>query len=74
MSSKLCKRLRKLAQSATVGMPNVAYRIQSHWKLNPNFRPLDPASLEPAIIEKIQVLLQKDCTRYVYQQAKRQLI
>jgi hypothetical protein len=70
VNAKKCKLLRKLAQEKTVGMPNVEYRIQRHWKINPNFRPLDPTSLEPASIEKIQILLSENCTRYVYRQEK----
>jgi hypothetical protein len=71
MNAKLCKRLRRWAESETVGMPNVQYRAQEHVKFNPKFNPLNPMSGEPSHIVKIQMHLTNGCTRYAYKQAKR---
>ena len=73
MNSKLCKRLRKRAQQQTVGMPNVAYNVTRHSKRNPLFNPIDPMSLEPLFIDKLQVVLEAGCTRQVYQKLKAQI-
>jgi len=75
MNSKLCKTLRRRAQSQTVGQPNVAYKAIHRNKPNPLFNPFDPMSfdpmyLEPAVIDKIQLILDPRCTRAVYQKAK----
>lgn len=73
MNSKLCKRLRKRAQQQTVGMPNVAYKMIRHTKRNPLFNPLDPMSLEPFSIDKLQVVLDPQCTRAAYKKLKSQV-
>jgi len=70
MNSKLCKRMRSLAQKETVGLPNVAYNVIRHSKRNPLFNPLDPMSLEPLFIDKLQFVLDPKCTRSVYQKLK----
>jgi hypothetical protein len=70
MNSKLCKRLRSLAQKETVGLPNVAYNVIRHPKQNPKFNPVDPISLEPFTIDKLQFVLDPKCTRSVYQKLK----
>lgn len=71
MNAKKCKRLRKYAQSVTVGAPNVAYRVIQHRKQNPRFNPLDPTSMEPFTIIRPQVVLDARCTRAVYHSFKK---
>ena len=61
MNAKKCKRLRRWAESLTVGMPAVAYTYrQSAIKTDRNGR----------LIDKITVRLDGTCTRAIYQGMK----